>query len=201
MHKGIHDRRTLEAMHKIPRHLFFDKIFETHAYEDKAFPIAAGQTISQPYTVAFQTQLLQIKPGNKILEVGTGSGYQSAVLIEMGSVVYTIEYLKELYQKVIRFLPSIGYQPHFYWGDGSGGLPRFAPYDGIIVTAGAPCIPDELIQQLAVGGRLVIPVGDNRRQSMMLIEKKEKNIIKQKAFSQFSFVPLVRQKGWQSGID
>lgn len=194
--KGIRDKEVLNAINKIPRHFFFDKIFDSHAYEDKAFPIDAGQTISQPYTVAFQTQLLQVKPGDKILEIGTGSGYQACVLDEMGADVYTIEYQKKLYQKAIRFLPKLGYQPHMYQGDGSKGLPRFAPYDGIIVTAGAPTVPEELIQQLKVGGRLVIPVGNDDIQSMVLIQKVDENKIKKKQFDHFSFVPLRGERGW-----
>lgn len=196
--KGITDKSILNAINKIPRHYFFDKIFDTHAYEDKAFPIDAGQTISQPFTVAFQTQLLQVKPGDKILEIGTGSGYQASVLVELGAQVYTIEYQKKLYQKTIRFLPKLGYQPHMYQGDGSKGMPRFAPYDGIIVTAGAPSVPEELIQQLKVGGRLVIPVGNNDIQSMVLIHKVDENKIKKKQFNNFSFVPLLGDRGWSS---
>lgn len=193
--KGIFDKRVIEAIGKIPRHFFFDKIFENHAYEDKAFPIEAGQTISQPYTVAFQSEKLQVKPEDRILEIGTGSGYQACVLLEMGADVYTIEYQKKLYQKAIRFLPTIGYQPHIYYGDGSKGMPRFAPYDGIIVTAGAPSIPKELIEQLKVGGRLVIPVGNENLQSMLVIQKVAENKIKKQVFDYFSFVPLRGEKG------
>lgn len=194
--KGITDKAVLKAIHKIPRHFFFDKIFDSHAYEDKAFPIESGQTISQPYTVAFQSQLLNVKPGDKILEIGTGSGYQACVLVELGAKVYTIEYQKKLYQKAIRFLPKLGYQPHMYHGDGSKGMARFAPYDGIIVTAGAPTVPEELIQQLKIGGRLVIPVGNNDIQSMVLIQKTDENKIIKKQFDHFSFVPLRGSKGW-----
>ncbi len=196
--KGITDKSILNAINKIPRHFFFDKIFDTHAYEDKAFPIDAGQTISQPFTVAFQTQLLKVKPGDKILEIGTGSGYQASVLVELGAQVYTIEYQKKLYQKTIRFLPKLGYQPHMYQGDGSKGMPRFAPYDGIIVTAGAPSVPEELIQQLKIGGRLVIPVGNNDIQSMVLVQKVDENKIKKKQFNNFSFVPLLGDRGWST---
>jgi protein-L-isoaspartate(D-aspartate) O-methyltransferase len=196
--KGIVDSRVIEAIGKIPRHYFFDAIFDVHAYEDKAFPIAAGQTISQPFTVAFQTELLSVESGDKILEIGTGSGYQAAVLLELGADVYTIEYLKELYQKTIRFLPSLGYQPHMYHGDGSKGLPRFAPFNGIIVTAGAPNVPQDLIDQLKIGGRLVIPVGDGSRQSMMLIKKISDDEVEKKVFNHFSFVPLRGEKGWNS---
>ncbi len=196
--KGVKNSAVLAAIGKIPRHYFFDPIFENHAYEDKAFPIDAGQTISQPYTVAFQSQLLKVQPGDKILEIGTGSGYQACVLVELGAKVYTIEYQKKLYQKAIRFLPKLGYQPHMYQGDGSKGMPRFAPYDGIIVTAGAPTIPEELIEQLKIGGRLVIPVGNNDIQSMVLIEKVSENKIKKKQFNNFSFVPLRGERGWPS---
>ncbi|MEP5612421.1 MAG: protein-L-isoaspartate(D-aspartate) O-methyltransferase [Cyclobacteriaceae bacterium] len=194
--KGIRDERVIEAIGKIPRHFFFDRIFDQHAYEDKAFPIAAGQTISQPYTVAFQTELLQIEAGHRILEIGTGSGYQAAVLMELGADVYTIEYQKMLYQKAIRFIPSLGYQPHMYHGDGSKGLARFAPYDGIMVTAGAPAVPDALIEQLKVGGRLVIPVGDGKKQSMVLIRKISEQEVEKKDFNHFSFVPLLGKNGW-----
>lgn len=193
--KGIKDKNVIAAMGKIPRHFFFDKIFETHAYEDKAFPIEAGQTISQPYTVAFQTEKLYVKPGDKILEVGTGSGYQTCILLEIGAIVYTIEYQKKLYQKAIRFLPAIGYQPHMYYGDGSKGMLRFAPYDGIIVTAAAPTVPKELIEQLKIGGRLVIPVGNKDLQSMTVIKKMDANKIKKEAFDHFSFVPLRGARG------
>lgn len=196
--KGIKDEAVINAIGRIPRHFFFDKIFDRHAYEDKAFPIDAGQTISQPYTVAFQSELLKIKAGDKILEIGTGSGYQASVLVELGADVYTIEYQKKLFQKTIRFLPSMGYQPHMYHGDGSKGMPRFAPYDGIIVTAGAPTVPEELIHQLKVGGRLVIPVGNNETQSMVLIEKTGENKLRKKVFNDFSFVPLLGEKGWSS---
>ena len=195
--KGIKDEAVLTAMGKIPRHFFFDQIFESHAYEDKAFPIAAGQTISQPYTVAFQTELLAIRPSKKILEIGTGSGYQASVLCELGADVFSIEYQKELYDKAVRFLPALGYRPRLFHGDGSKGLSKFAPYDGIIVTAGAPTVPNDLIAQLKLGGRLVIPVGDNERQAMLLIVRTEKGF-KKKVFNNFSFVPLRSEKGWDA---
>lgn len=199
--KGITDEKVLTAIGKIPRHFFFEHIFDIHAYEDKAFPIEAGQTISQPFTVAFQSEKLNVKPGQKVLEIGTGSGYQACVLIELGSEVYTVEYQKKLYQKAIRFLPAIGYQPHMYHGDGSKGLPQFAPYDRIIVTAGSPGIPEELIQQLKVGGVLVIPVGDEELQSMLVIEKVSENKVKRKAYDHFSFVPLLGEKGRSANTD
>lgn len=193
--KGINSSQVLDAIGKIPRHFFFDSIFVNHAYEDKAFPIDAGQTISQPYTVAFQSQLLEVSPGKKILEIGTGSGYQACVLEELGAKVFTIEYQKKLYEKALRMLPALGYNPHIYFGDGSKGLPKFAPYDGIIVTAGAPTVPQELIHQLAIGGRLVIPVGNKQKQSMVLIKRETKNKIAKKVFDHFSFVPLLGEKG------
>ena len=149
----------LSAIGKMPRHVFFDSIFLEHAYEDKAFPIGEKQTISQPYTVAFQTELLNVSKGDKILEIGTGSGYQAAILLELGAEVFTIEYNQKLFQKTMDFLPKLGYQPHFFQGDGSLGLPKHAPYDSIVVTAGAPNVPETLIKQLKIGGVLVIPVG------------------------------------------
>ena len=195
--KGIKDQRILDAMMKLPRHYFFDDIFVDHAYEDKAFPIGEGQTISQPYTVAFQTELLQIKSGDKILEVGTGSGYQAIILLELGAEVHTIEYNIVLFDKTKKFLPSLGYRPVFYHGDGSKGLPQEAPYDGIIVTAGAPTVPEELVKQLKVGGHLVIPVGDGKTQQMLKLSKVAENKIAKKAYKNFSFVPLRGEKGWK----
>lgn len=194
--KGITSTKVLEAIGRVPRHYFFDRIFDIHAYEDKAFPIGEGQTISQPYTVAFQTDLLNVKPGDKILEIGTGSGYQATILLELGAQLFTIEYQQKLYQKVVKFLPSIGYEANFYYGDGSRGLKEKAPYDGIIVTAGAPTIPDDLIEQLKIGGRLVIPVGDNKKQRMVVIEKISRTKVSKKEFAYFSFVPLLGEKGW-----
>ncbi|WP_420386559.1 protein-L-isoaspartate(D-aspartate) O-methyltransferase [Roseivirga sp.] len=195
--KGIKDERILEAIGKIPRHYFFENALVEHAYEDKAFPIGSGQTISQPYTVAFQTELLNVKPGDKIFEIGTGSGYQSIVLLELGAEVYTIEYQKELYERTRRFLPQMGYQPNFYYGDGSQGMPRFAPYDKIIVTAGAPTVPDALIDQLKVGGILVIPVGDAKTQQMLRITKTAVNRVRTETFTNFKFVPLLGADGWR----
>lgn len=195
--KGIKDRRILDAMMKLPRHFFFDDIFVSHAYEDKAFPIGQGQTISQPYTVAFQTELLEIKPGDKILEIGTGSGYQAAILMELGADVYTIEYNEVLYKKTKSFLPTLGYRPKFFHGDGSKGLPQHAPYDGIIVTAGAPTLPQDLVKQLKVGGKLIIPVGNDKTQVMYRLKKIDENKISKKAFNNFSFVPLRGEKGWK----
>lgn len=194
--KGIKDERILEIMLKIPRHFFFERIFEIHAYEDKAFPIGEGQTISQPYTVAFQTELLSVASGSKILEIGTGSGYQASVLLELGVDLYTIEYNRILFERTSRFLPKMGYNPHFFHGDGSKGLVEHAPYDGIIVTAGAPSVPNTLVNQLKIGGRLIIPVGDGKSQSMIKIVRTSQNKISKKTYENFSFVPLLGEKGW-----
>ena len=194
--KGITDNYVLEAINKVPRHFFFDNVFLEHAYQDKAFPIGEGQTISQPYTVAFQTQQLKVKPGNKVLEIGTGSGYQACVLLELGVELHTIEYVQALYDRTRKFLPKIGYNPNFYHGDGSKGLPNKAPFDNIIVTAGAPLVPKSLINQLNIGGTLIIPVGDNEKQRMIRITKTGENKLKKEEFDFFSFVPLVGKEGW-----
>jgi len=195
--KGIKDEKVLSAIGKIPRHLFLDSAFAEHAYKDKAMPIEEGQTISQPYTVAFQTELLNVQPGDKVLEVGTGSGYQCCVLLELGAKVYTIEYNQKLYEKTARFLPSIGYKAYFLQGDGSKGAPNFAPYDKIIVTAGAPTMPDALIAQLNIGGKLVIPIGDDKTQKMVLVEKITDKEVDWQEFAAFSFVPLLGKHGWK----
>ncbi|MDH5598789.1 MAG: protein-L-isoaspartate(D-aspartate) O-methyltransferase [Cyclobacteriaceae bacterium] len=194
--KGIKNEDVLNAIGKVPRHFFFDNAFLEHAYQDKAFPIGEGQTISQPYTVAFQTEKLEIKKKDKVLEIGTGSGYQACVLLEMGAIVHTIEYNKVLYERTKSFLPSIGYNPNFYYGDGSQGMPSKAPYDKIIVTAGAPSVPKSLIAQLKIGGILIIPVGDNEKQKMVKIKKVSEKQLKKESFSYFSFVPLLGKEGW-----
>jgi len=194
--KGIQDERVLEAINKVPRHVFFDDALLVHAYEDKAFPIGEGQTISQPFTVAFQTEKLEVKPGDKILEIGTGSGYQACILLEMGATVYTIEFNKVLYERTRDFLPQLGYRPYFSYGDGSKGMPAKAPFDKIIVTAGAPFVPDELVSQLAEGGILVIPVGDRERQLMVKIKKKDGQLLREE-FDYFAFVPLLGEQGWK----
>ena len=192
--KGIKDERVLNAISKIPRHLFMDSGFLDHAYQDKAFPIAADQTISQPYTVAFQSELLQVQPGDKVLEIGTGSGYQTAVLLELGAKVYSIERQQELFKKTSKFLPKLGYRAkRLIFGDGYKGLPEDAPFDGIIVTAGAPFVPKPLLEQLKVGGRLVIPVGSNVQVMTLFIRKAEKRFEKQE-FGDFRFVPLLEDK-------
>jgi protein-L-isoaspartate(D-aspartate) O-methyltransferase len=195
--KGIVDEAVLAAIGKVPRHVFFDDALLAHAYEDKAFPIGEGQTISQPYTVAFQTEKLEIKPGQKVLEIGTGSGYQAAVLLELGANVYTIEFNKKLYEKTKTFLPKLGYKPYFFYGDGSKGIPAKAPFDKIIVTAGAPIIPAALTDQLSENGILIIPVGDRETQKMIKITKKNGKLQKEE-FNQFAFVPLLGESGWGS---
>ncbi len=192
--KGIKDNGVLKAIGKIPRHLFMDSGFIDHAYVDKAFPIGADQTISQPYTVAFQSELLQVKTGDKILEIGTGSGYQCAVLIELGAKVYSIERQQELFKKTSKFLPKIGYRAKkLIFGDGYKGLPDEAPFKSIIVTAGAPFVPNPLLSQLEIGGRLVIPVGDDVQTMTMFIRKGLKEFEKHE-FGEFRFVPLLEDK-------
>lgn len=195
--KGISNDAVLAAIAKVPRHAFFDDALLNHAYEDKAFPIGEGQTISQPYTVAFQTEKLNIKPGDKVLEIGTGSGYQAAVLLELGAKVYTIEFQRKLYDRTREFLPQLGYKPFFFFGDGSKGIPAKAPYDKIIVTAGAPIVPTALTDQLNEGGILIIPVGDRESQKMLRITKANGNL-KKEAFDNFAFVPLLGEQGWRS---
>ncbi len=192
--KGIENENVLQAIGKIPRHLFMDSGFLDHAYQDKAFPIAADQTISQPYTVAFQTELLQVNKGDKILEIGTGSGYQAAVLCELGAKLYSIERQQELFKKTSKFLPKLGYRPKkLIFGDGYKGLPEEAPFDGIIVTAGAPFVPKPLLSQLKIGGRLVIPVGDDVQTMTLFIRKGEKEFEKHE-LGDFRFVPLLEDK-------
>ncbi len=192
--KGIKDEKVLEAIGKVPRHLFMDSGFIDHAYQDKPFPIAADQTISQPYTVAYQTELLQVKKGDKILEIGTGSGYQAAVLIELGAKLYSIERQKELFKKTSKFLSKLGYRAKkLIFGDGYIGLEEEAPFDGIIVTAGAPFVPKPLLNQLKIGGRLVIPVGEDVQTMTLFIRKGEKEFEKHEHGS-FRFVPLLEDK-------
>ena len=192
--KGITDKNVLEAIKKIPRHLFLNSSFEDFAYLDKAFPIGAGQTISQPYTVAFQSQLLEVKKEEKILEIGTGSGYQTAVLCLLGAKVYTIERQNELFKSTSLLLPKLGIRPkHLSFGDGYKGLPNYAPFDSIIVTAGAPIIPQPLMAQLKIGGKLVIPLGEKDQIMTMLIRKNETQFEKYE-FGDFKFVPLLENK-------
>ena len=192
--KGITNNKILNAIMQIPRHLFMDNAFVNFAYQDKAFPIGSGQTISQPYTVAFQTQLLDIKPYQKVLEIGTGSGYQAAVLTLLETHVYTIERQKDLFNKTKQFLPTIGCNCMFIYGDGYKGLPKFAPFDRIIITCGAPFIPKELINQLKIGGKMVVPVGDGDNQEMHLVEKISETETKVTTHGNFSFVPMLNDK-------
>lgn len=194
--KGIKNERVLDAINKVPRHVFFENALLEHAYQDKAFPIGEGQTISQPYTVAFQSEKLEIRPGDKVLEIGTGSGYQACILLELGAKVYTIEYNRNLFEKTRDFLPQLGYKPYFFYGDGSKGLPAKAPFDKIIVTAGAPVVPTALTDQLAEGGILIIPVGDREKQAMIRIRKKDGKLLKEE-FANFAFVPLLGEEGWK----
>jgi protein-L-isoaspartate(D-aspartate) O-methyltransferase len=194
--KGIEDEAVLRAIGKVPRHFFFDETFWNKAYNDIAFPIGEGQTISQPYTVAYQTQLLHIHKGDKVLEIGTGSGYQTCILMELGAEVYTIERQEKLYERTIQVLPYMGYEPHFFLGDGSKGIPEHAPYDKILVTAGAPWVPDVLLKQLTIGGILVIPVGDEQSQKMMTVLRVAENDYERIELDTFRFVPLVGDKAW-----
>ena len=192
--KGIAQAEVLDAINTIPRHLFMDSGFVDHAYVDKAFPIAADQTISQPYTVARQTELLEVEKGDTILEIGTGSGYQTAVLLEMGATVYSIERQNELFKKTKLFLPKLGYRPKkLIFGDGYIGLKEKAPFDGIIVTAGAPFVPKPLLSQLKVGAKLVIPVGEDVQIMTVFTRTSEIEFDKQE-FGEFRFVPLLEDK-------
>jgi protein-L-isoaspartate(D-aspartate) O-methyltransferase len=194
VNKGINNVKVLEAIKDIPRHLFLDSSFEDHAYQDKAFPIGADQTISQPFTVAFQSELLQVKPNETILEIGTGSGYQTAVLLHLKAKVFTIERQQELFKKTKLFFVKMGYRPKkVIFGDGYIGLATEAPFDGIIVTAGAPYVPNPLLAQLKIGGRLVIPVGVDE-QIMTLITRKSEKEFEKKEFGSFRFVPMLEDK-------
>ncbi len=190
--KGITDEEVLRAVNKVPRHDFMDPAFLNHAYIDKAFPISSGQTISQPYTVAVQSSLLQIKKRDKILEIGTGSGYQAAILAEMGAKVYTIERFRELYLKAQRTLTSLGYSADFFFGDGYEGKPQYGPFDGIIITAATREVPEKLLRQLKVGGRLVVPLGDNISQVMTLVIRSEEDKFDYSSHGSFVFVPMLK---------
>lgn len=192
--KGISNRLILEAIGKVPRHLFMDSGFIEFAYRDKAFPIGAGQTISQPYTVAFQTELLGVEKHHKVLEVGTGSGYQCAILLELGAKVYTIERQRELYLKSRALLTKISYKPYFFYGDGYAGLPGHAPFDKILITAGAPEIPELLKAQLKIGGRMVVPVGGSNGQIMKAVDRVSEDEFKETEHGHFSFVPMLKGK-------
>lgn len=190
--KGIENEDVLEAMNRVPRHQFMDNAFLHHAYQDKAFPISSGQTISQPYTVAFQTSLLEVSKRDKVLEIGTGSGYQAAILLEMGVRVYTIERHRELFEKSQAILGKMGYSAHFFFGDGYIGKPQYGPYDGILVTAAAPEVPEALLAQLKIGGRLVIPVGGSDTQVMKKIVRKGDDEYETTEHGLFAFVPMLK---------
>lgn len=194
--KGIRDQRVLQAIEGIPRHIFVDSALENRAYEDSALPIGCGQTISQPYTVAAQTELLEVEKGDKILEIGTGSGYQAAILCFLGADVYSIERHEPLYLKARETLKELGYRPQLKCGDGTIGWSAYAPYDGIVVTAGAPVVPEDLISQLSVGGILIVPVGDQKMQTMTKITRTGEDSFEEEQLKQFKFVPLIGEKGW-----
>jgi protein-L-isoaspartate(D-aspartate) O-methyltransferase len=196
--KGIDSERVLEAINQVPRHLFMDNAFVNFAYKDQAFPIGADQTISQPYTVAFQTQLLEVKPKDKVLEIGTGSGYQCSVLMELGAKVFSIERHRSLHLKSKRMLNELGYFPKLFFGDGYKGSPAFAPFDKIIITAAAPHIPEDLKEQLKVGGMMVIPLGDGESQKMQRLIKKSDTEFDVEVYGDFSFVPMLQNKSFSS---
>lgn len=186
----------MQAIEQIPRHIFVDTALENRAYEDSALPIGSGQTISQPYTVAAQTELLEVKEGEKVLEIGTGSGYQAAILCFLGGEVYSVERHEQLYLNAREILKELGYRPHLKCGDGTMGWSAYAPYDCIVVTAAAPAVPEDLIRQLAVGGRLVVPVGNQKVQTMTRVTRIDEESYKQEQLKQFKFVPLIGKKGW-----
>jgi protein-L-isoaspartate(D-aspartate) O-methyltransferase len=190
--KGITDEEVLRAIDTVPRHAFMDPAFLVHAYTDKAFPISSGQTISQPYTVAVQTSLLMVKKRDKILEVGTGSGYQAAILAEMGAKVYTIERFRDLYVKAQHTLASLGYTVDFFFGDGYAGKPLYSPFDGIVITAAAPQVPENLLLQLKTGGRMVVPVGQPDTQVMTVIERTGTDTFEYSQHGHFAFVPMLK---------
>ena len=194
--RGITDQRVLKAIGKVPRHFFFDETFWNQAYKDIAFPIGDGQTISQPYTVAYQSELLHIKKNDKVLEIGTGSGYQTCILMELGAEVFTIERQESIYRHTIRVLPGMGYPANFFFGDGSMGIETHAPYDKIIVTAGAPFVPEVLLKQLKIGGILVIPVGDENSQVMVTVIRINETEYEKFELDTFRFVPLVGDQAW-----
>jgi protein-L-isoaspartate(D-aspartate) O-methyltransferase len=190
--KGISDEEILRAIDAVPRHVFMDPAFLNHAYVDKAFPISSGQTISQPYTVAVQTSLLQVKKRDKVLEIGTGSGYQAAILAEMGIRVYTIERIRELSVKAERTVASLGYNVHFFYGDGYEGKQQYGPYDGILITAAAKEVPENLLQQLKTGGRLVVPLGKSEVQVMTVVTRTGPDTFEYSSHGNFIFVPLLK---------
>ena len=190
--KGIKDSRILDAIGTIPRHIFMDSSFIQFSYKDQAFPIGAGQTISQPYTVAFQTELLEVQPRHKVLEIGTGSGYQTAVLLELGASVFTIERQRPLFIKSQAILRELGYKPHFFYGDGFQGKESYGPFDRILVTAGAEDVPDPLLKQLKPGGIMVVPVGGEKGQVMVRIIRRGEDDFERTEHGYFAFVPLLK---------
>jgi protein-L-isoaspartate(D-aspartate) O-methyltransferase len=190
--KGITDEEVLRAINTVPRHIFMDPAFLVHAYTDKAFPISSGQTISQPYTVAIQTSLLKINKRDKILEIGTGSGYQAAILAEMGARVYTVERYRELYLKAQENISQLGYNIDFFYGDGYEGKPQYGPFDGIVITAAAPRVPETLLGQLKTGGRLVVPVGNANSQIMTVVERTGEDNYEYSDHGHFVFVPMLK---------
>ncbi|MFU8813354.1 MAG: protein-L-isoaspartate(D-aspartate) O-methyltransferase [Balneolaceae bacterium] len=194
--KGLTNERVLQAVQAVPRHLFVDSALWNRAYEDCALPIGCGQTISQPYTVAVQTDLLDVEKGDKILEIGTGSGYQAAILCELGADVYSVERHETLYRSAQAVLRELGYRPHLKCGDGTMGWSAYAPYQGIVVTAGAPVVPQELIKQLYVGGKLIVPVGTQEMQTMTRITRTSESDYKEEQLKNFKFVPLIGEQGW-----
>lgn len=190
-YKGVNDESVLQAIGKVPRHVFMDSGFINFSYKDQAFPIGAGQTISQPYTVAIQTQLLQVNANEKILEIGTGSGYQTAILIELGARVFTIERQKELFLKAQEMLPKLGYNPNFFFGDGNLGLPTYSPFDKILITAAASEVPKKLLKQLKISGRMVLPLGSRASQVMTVVERTGEDSYTRTGHGSFIFVPLL----------
>jgi protein-L-isoaspartate(D-aspartate) O-methyltransferase len=191
-HKGISNEEILRAMNTVPRHIFMDPAFLSHAYVDKAFPISSGQTISQPYTVAVQTDLLQVKKRDKVLEIGTGSGYQAAILAEMGVRVYTIERIRDLYIKAQQTVSSLGYNVHFFYGDGYEGKEQYGPYDGVLITAAIREVPETLLQQLKIGGRLVVPLGRSDVQVMTVVTRDGPDEFDYSSHGNFVFVPMLK---------
>lgn len=196
--KGVTSPEVLQFIGSLPRHIFVDSAFENRAYEDSALPIEMGQTISQPFTVARQTELLEVKRGSKILEIGTGSGYQCAVLCALGAKVYSVERHRMLTDRSKKILSQLNFRPMLKTGDGTMGWPAYAPYDGIIVTAGAPVVPDSLKEQLNIGGILIIPVGDSEKQAMLQIRRISEDEFEETSYSDFKFVPLIGEQGWSS---
>jgi len=195
--KGITDERVLTAFSKVERHLFVPDVMKHHSYKDVALPIGYEQTISQPYTVAFMTQALKTKPGDKVLEIGTGSGYQAAILLAMGVKVFSIERNHDIYHRTQKLFDQLGLRAALRFGDGTIGWEEYAPYDGIIVTAGAPSVPKRLVKQLAVGGRMIIPIGDRKLQTMKVITKISEDELKTEEIPNFAFVPLIGKEGWK----